>query len=107
MAATSVSFNQGTQQFGGLFSEMWVAKGVIDFASAAANTTVSDTIAVPGVALGDVVMGISLSISDSSAVVRASVNSAGLVTVTLANVSALAVDLASTTVKVVVGRPNF
>ena len=59
-AATAVKPYRGTQQFRGMFSEMWAVKATWDPASAAAGAqTTTDTITVPGVALGDMVLGLS------------------------------------------------
>ena len=59
-AATAVVSQQGSKMFRGVFSEMWVVTCTLDASSAAAGAqTTSDTITVPGVAVGDMVIGIS------------------------------------------------
>lgn len=107
MAASAVTVHQGTQQFQGLFSNFWRVKATIDFGSASDGNSVSDTITVPGVALGDVVMGVSLGVSQGLGNVDAYVSAANTVTVMVSNLETAALDLASTTVKVIVGRPNY
>ena len=56
-AATSVVVERGTKQFQGMFSEMWKVTCTLDAGSLADGAGESDTIAVPGVALGDMVLG--------------------------------------------------
>lgn len=109
MAVTSVSYQQGTKQFQGMFKEMWAVKGVADFADAAtgSGTFATHDATVPGVALGDIVMGVSCGVDTVDAVVIGAVTAANTVTLTLLNNTAGAVDLASTTVKFVVGRPSW
>jgi len=64
----------------------------------------SDTITVPGVALGDIVIGFSFGVSLAGVTATAYVSAADTVTIRIQNESAGTVDLASTTVRVVVGR---
>jgi hypothetical protein len=107
MAASSVTVKQGREQLGGVFSNIWVAKGTIDFASVADGDEAADTIAVPGVALGDVVLGVSASVSAADLTVTAFVSAADTVTVVVANNTGGAIDLASAVFKVVVGKTVF
>ena len=107
MAMSSVVVDRGSKQFQGVFSELWTAKGVWDPASIADGNEVVDTIAVPGVALGDMVLAVSAGITVADLVLTAAVTVADVVTVSLANNTGGAIDLASTTYRVVVGRPNF
>lgn len=109
MAVTSVVVQQGTKQFQGMFKEMWAVSGVADFANAAtgSGTFATHDATVPGVALGDIVMGVSCGVDTVDAVVAGAVTAANTVTLTLLNNTAGAVDLASTTVKFVVGRPSW
>jgi hypothetical protein len=104
MAASSVVVNRGKQQFQGMFTEMWTARGTIDFASIADGDEAVDTIAVPGVALGDIVLGVSSSISAADLTITAYVSAANTVSVLVANNTGGAVDLASAVYRVVVGR---
>lgn len=101
--------NQGTKQFQGVFSEFWTVKETVDFANAAvgSGTFASVDVTVPGVALGDAVGFISVGVDTVDAVIGGAVTAANTVTLTLLNNTAGAVDLASTTVKFVVGRPAW
>ena len=103
-AATSVVVERGTKQFQGMFSEMWKATGTLNADSLADGAGSSDTITVPGVALGDIVIGFSFGVSLAGITATAYVSAADTVTIRVQNESAGTVDLASTTVRVVVGR---
>lgn len=103
-AATSVVVERGTKQFQGMFSEMWKATGTLNADSLADGAGSSDTITVPGVALGDMVLGCSFGVSLAGVSATAYVSAADTVTIRLQNESGGTVDLASTTVRVVVGR---
>ena len=100
---------QGTKQFRGIFSEMWTVAETVDFGNAAtgSGTFASVEVTVPGVALGDIVMGVSVGVDTVDAVIAGAVTAANTVTLTLLNNTGGAVDLASTTAKFVLGRPNF
>lgn len=109
-AATSVVSNRkGTSQFQSCYSEVWQVTGVLDSASVATGAAgaATDTITVPGVALGDHVISFGAAVSEAGIVRRAYVSAADTVTISTNNLTGGAVDLASTTVKVVVGRPAF
>ena len=108
--AMTVRVEQGTKQFQGAFNELWaVTLTAIDFADAAtgSGTFASVDVAVPGVALGDMVMGISVGVDTIDAVIGGAVTAADVVTLTLMNNSAGAVNLASTNGKLLVGRPAW
>ena len=109
MAVSAVTYQRGTKQYQGMFAEMWAVKGTADFGNAAtgSGTFASLDCTVPGVALGDIVMGISVGVDTVDAVIGGAVTAANTVTLTLLNNSAGAIDLASTTVKFVVGRPSW
>ncbi len=100
---------QGRSQFQGLFSEMWAVSETVDFANAAtgSGTFASADVTVPGVALGDIVMGISAGVDTVDTVIGGAVTAANTVTLTVLNNTAGAVNLASTTLKFVVARPAF
>ena len=104
-----MAVNRGRSQFQGLFSEMWAVSETVDFANAAtgSGTFASADVTVPGVALGDIVMGISAGVDTVDTVIGGAVTAANTVTLTVLNNTAGAVDLASTTLKFVVGRPAF
>jgi hypothetical protein len=61
-------------------------------------------VAVPGVALGDMVLGFSHGVSEAGLVKRAYVSAANVVTIVTYNPTAGSVDLASTTLNLVIGR---
>lgn len=94
-------------QFQGLFNDMWTVIETVNFASAADAGFAASDITVPGVAVGDIVLGVSIGVDVTDVGVSAQVTAANTVTVVLDNNTGGAVDLASTTVKLVVVRPNF
>jgi hypothetical protein len=101
--------NQGRSQFQGLFSEMWTHSESVDFANAAtgSGTFASVDVTVPGVALGDIVMGVSIAVDTVDTVIAGAVTAANTVTLTLLNNTAGAVNLAAATVDFIVVRPAF
>lgn len=106
----AVTVIQGVQQTGGQFSEMWLVTATAqDFANAAvgSGTFASLDVAVPGVALGDMLVGVSVGVDTVDAIIWGAVTAANTVTLTLNNNSAGAIDLASTTAKFMVGRPAW
>ncbi len=104
-----MAVNRGRSQFQGLFSEMWAVSETVDFGNAAtgAGTFASADVTVPGVALGDIVMGISAGVDTVDTVIGGAVTAANTVTLTVLNNTAGAVDLTSTTLKFIVVRPAF
>lgn len=100
---------QGTQQFQGAFKEMWLVTETVNFGNAAtgSGTFASVDVTVPNVAIGDIVIGISMGVDTVDGAVAGAVTAANVVTLTLLNNSAGAIDLASTTCKFVVGRPGW
>jgi hypothetical protein len=106
----AVTVTQSKQQLQGMFNEMWLVKDdACNFGDAAtgSGTFASVDITVPGVALGDVVGGIAVGVDTVDAVIGGAVTTANTVTLTLLNNTAGAVDLASTTCRFWVGRPNW
>lgn len=93
-------------QFQDLVDKVYVYTAALDLGNAAtgSGTFASSDVTVSGVALGDVVIGVSLGVDTTDAVVQAAVTAADTVTVTLLNNTAGAVNLASTTVRIVVLR---
>ncbi len=100
---------QSKQQLQGMFNEMWLVTETVDFGNAAtgSGTFASVDVTVPGVALGDIVLGVSVGVDVVDAAIKGAVTAANVVTLTLLNNTAGAVDLASTTAKFAVGRPNW
>lgn len=106
----AVTVERGSKQLQGAFNEMWfVTESALNFGNAAtgSGTFASVDLTVPGVALGDVVFGISVGVDTVDAVIGGAVTAANTVTLTLLNNSAGAIDLASTTGKFIVGRPSW
>jgi hypothetical protein len=108
MAVTSIVTRRGSEQFQGIFSDIWM----VTYAESAniAPTTGIDavsTVAVPGVALGDLVLAVGCSVSSNSMTITANVTAANEVKVTWANNTAGTITLTTPSVKFLVARPNF
>jgi hypothetical protein len=103
-AASAIVSRRGNDQFRGIFSDTWAVTCTLNSASVADQAAATDTVAVPGVALGDMVIGMSTGVDEAGLVRRAYVSAAGVVTIATTNTTAGAVDLAATTVKLVIGR---
>lgn len=102
----AVTVNSASDYISDQFSQLWrVTDTEFDAASIADGDEVARDITVTGVDLGDMVLGVSLSIDAADLVVNASVTAANTVTLVLANNTGGAVDLASLTIKLLVGRP--
>lgn len=103
-AATAITSRRGNDQFRGLFTDTWDVTCTLDAASINASATDTDTVAVPGVALGDMVLGFSHAVSEAGLVKRAYVSAANVVTIVTFNPTASPVNLAPTTLNLVIGR---
>jgi len=103
-AATAVVSRRGNDQFRGLFSDTWEVSCTLDSASVLTTATATDTVAVPGVKLGDMVIGMSVGVSEAGLVRRAYVSAADTVTIATYNPTAGTVDLASITLTLIIGR---
>jgi len=103
-AATAVVSRRGNDQFRGVFSDTWVVTATLDTASLGTGATTTDTVAVPGVALGDIVIGLSAGVSLAGLQRSAYVSAANVVTIVTQNPTAGTVDLAATVIDVVVCR---
>jgi hypothetical protein len=104
-AATAVVSRRGNDQFRGLFTDTWDVSCTLDSASVLTTATATDTVAVPGVALGDMVIGMSIGVSEAGLIRRAYVSAANTVTIVTVNPTSGTVDLASTTLQLIIGRP--
>ena len=106
-SATAVVSKRDQASFRGIFNDTGSVSATLDSASVASGATgaATDTITVPGVALGDMVIGMSLGVSEAGVVRRAYVSAANTVTVATDNLTGSSVDLASTTIKLVIARP--
>lgn len=107
--ATVAAVKQGTEQFRGVFNEMWLATLTVDPASIAAGAEDTGTFTIPGLALGDMVLGVGPGVNlTADAEVLAYVSAANTLVIRISNLNAAsALDLASSTWKVVIGRPAF
>lgn len=103
-AATAVVSRRGNDQFRGLFSDTWEVVCTLDAGAVSAGATDTDTVTVPGVALGDMVIGFSHGVSEAGLVKRAYVSAANTVTIVTYNPTAGSVNLAPTTLTLVIGR---
>lgn len=103
-AASAVTSRRGNDQFRGIYSDTWAVTCTLDSASVADQAAGTDTVTVPGVALGDMVIGMSAGVDEAGLVRRAYVSAANTVTIATTNTTGGAVNLGSTTVKLVVAR---
>lgn len=103
-SASAVVSRRGNDQFRGIYSDTWAVTCTLDTAEVADQATGTDTVTVPGVALGDMVIGLSTGVSEGGLVRRAYVSAANTVTIASTNTTGGAVNLASTTVKLVIAR---
>lgn len=107
-ATSVVVVKDGREQFQGIFDRVFEVRATIDADSLADGAGDNDTIAVPGVALGDMVLGISLGVDLAGMTVTGWVSAADVVTVRFQNESGTnPLNLASTTIKVLIGRPGW
>ena len=103
-AATAVVSRRGTDQFRGLFSDTFSVVATLNASSLADGVGETNTIAVPGVKLGDLVLGLSMGVDLAGLSVDPYVSAADTVSIRFQNESGSTVDLASTTVRCVVAR---
>jgi len=103
-AATAITSRRGNDQFRGIFSDTWLVTATLDAGSLADGVGETDTVAVPGVALGDMVIGCSFAVSEVGMSVTAYVDSTGSVSIRIQNESGSTVDLASCKIRLVVAR---
>lgn len=110
----STVIRRGNKQFQGAFKEMWTVTGTISDQDAVAATAIGEfDVTVTGVVLGDMVLGVAVNkdLDDGTdqAVLSAHVSAANTITVQLAADDAqfAADDLNSSTIKLIIGRPNW
>lgn len=105
--ATVARVEQGNKQLQGAFVESWFATLTVDPASIAAGAEDTATFTIPGVALGDMVVGLSMGVNQTvDCDVNAFVSAANTLTVRISNLNAASgLDLASSTWKVWIARP--
>jgi hypothetical protein len=106
-SATAVVSKRDNATWRGLFNDTWSVTATLDSASVASGAAgaATDTITVSGVALGDMVIAMSVGVSEAGVVRRAYVSAANTVTVATDNLTGSSVDLASTTIKLIIARP--
>lgn len=102
--ASSVVVRAGTDQFRGLYSGTWLVKATLNADSLVDGAGDTDTVAVPGVALGDMVLSASLAVDVAGLIVTAYVSAADTVSIRFQNETGGTVDLASATLRMVVVR---
>jgi hypothetical protein len=102
--ATAVVSKRGREQFQGLFTDFWAVKATINADSLSTGTNDTDTVTVPGVALGDIVLNISMGVDVSGISITPYISAADVVSIRFQNESGTTVDLASTTVRCVIAR---
>lgn len=105
--ATSVTVRQSNEQFRGIFNETWVVKATLNAGSLSDGAGETDDVTVPGVALGDMVLGASLGVDLVGLTVTGYVSAANTVKFRVQNESGSTVDLASSTLRIVVVRPTI
>ena len=107
--ATVTNVAQGAKMFQGAFTELWLANLTVNPASIAAAGEDTATFTIPNVALGDIVLGVSCGVDQTiDADVNAYVSAANTLTIRINNHHAtVALDLASSTWKVIIGRPSW
>ena len=102
--ASAVTVRRGNDQFRGLFSDTWVVRATLDAGSLVDGAGETDDITIPGVALGDMVIGASLGVDLVGLTVTCYVSAANTVKFRIQNESGSPADLASSTLRVVVAR---
>ena len=107
--ATVTRVEQGSKQFQGAFTEQWLCNLTVDPASIAAAGEDIATFTVPGLALGDIVVGYSAGVNQTvDADVNVWVSAANTLSVRISNLNASsALDLGTSTWKVLIGRPSW
>lgn len=103
-AATAITARRGNDQFRGLFSDTWSVTATLNASSLVDGAGETNTIAVPGVALGDIVIGVSMGVDLAGITVTPYVSAANVVSIRFQNESGGTLDLASTIVECVVVR---
>jgi hypothetical protein len=102
--ASAVTVRAGNDQFRGLFSNTWLVKATLDAGSLSDGVGETDDVTVPGVALGDMVLAASLGVDLVGLTVTGYVSAANTVKFRIQNESGSTVDLASSTLRIVIAR---
>ncbi len=93
--ATSVTVRAGNDQFRGLYTNTFLVRATLDADSLVDGAGDTDTVTVPGVALGDMVLSASLAVDVAGLIVTAYVSAANTVSIRFQNETGGTVDLAS------------
>lgn len=88
--------------FRDVFKDVWTSVSTLDVASLADGVGATSTVTVNGVALGDFVLAVSMGVDLQGITVTAWVSAANTVSVRFQNESGGTLDLASTTLRLVV-----
>jgi len=102
--ASAVVSRRGNDQFRGLFSDTWAVLATLNAGSLADGVGETDDVTVSGVALGDMVIGASLGVDLVGLTVTGYVSAANTVKFRIQNESGSTVDLASSTLRIVIVR---
>jgi hypothetical protein len=102
--ASAVVSRRGNDQFRGIFSDTWVVKATLNAGSLDDGVGETDDVTVSGVALGDMVIGASLGVDLVGLTVTGYVSAANTVKFRIQNESGSTVDLASSTLRIVIAR---
>ena len=102
--ATSVVVRAGNDQFRGLYTSTFLVSATLNADDLADGAGDTDTVAVPGVALGDMVLSASLAVDVAGLIVTAYVSAANTVSIRFQNETGGSVNLASATLRLVVVR---
>jgi hypothetical protein len=102
--ASAVTVRAGNDQFRGLFSDTWLVTATLDAGSLIDGAGETDDVTIPGVALGDMVIGASLGVNLVGLIVTGYVSAADTVNFRIQNESGTTVNLASSTLRIVVAR---
>ena len=102
--ATSVTVRAGNDQFRGLYTNTFLVRATLDADSLVDGAGDTDTVTVPGVALGDMVLSASLAVDVAGLIVTAYVSAANTVSIRFQNETGGSVNLASSVLRLVVVR---
>ena len=103
-SATAVVSRRGNDQFRGLFSDTWAVTATLDAGSLVNGAGETDDVTVPGVALGDMVIGASLGVDLVGLTVTGYVSAANTVKFRIQNESEATVNLDSAKLRIVIVR---
>lgn len=107
MATSNVVANRGKQQYQGIYSDMWLVSGTDATVAPTTGIDVISTVTVPGVALGDAVGPIGLSVDAANMTVTGYVSAADTVKIVYANNTASTITLTTPNFKFTVVRFGF